>query len=212
MDIASNLHLEDALRDTVTVLSAAIEAKDEYTGDHVRRVAAFSTAIARRLRLDGEELREVALAALLHDVGKVWVDDNVLGKSGRLTDDEWAEMKRHPQFGWGALVGEHKERSDGGATKNMWKRIANGLLLHHERPDGHGYPFGLRGEEIPLLARIIAVADTFDAMTSDRPYRKALSAQTAYDEILRCRGTQFCEKVVDAFAQAFTMEGWGSLD
>jgi HD-GYP domain-containing protein (c-di-GMP phosphodiesterase class II) len=182
---------------TVETLAAAIEAKDMYTSKHVRRVADLAEAIAEELGLDAEEVREVRTAALLHDVGKVWVNDSVLHKNGALNEEEWIEMRRHPQFGWSALVG---------VEDTSLRRIARGLLLHHERIDGRGYPFGLCGEEVPLLARIIAVADTFDAMTSDRPYRKALSAREAYAEIARNRGTQFCEKVVDAFFTASRME------
>lgn len=187
----------EVLGKTVDALAAALALKDRYTSRHVRRVAFFGEAIARAMGLGPVEVREVRLAGLLHDVGKIWVGDEVLNKRGALTDAEWAEMRRHPHFGWSALVG---------VEDAAWKRIANGMLLHHERPDGRGYPFGLRGEEIPRLARVIAVADTFDAMTSDRPYRRALPEATAYEEILRHRGTQFCEKVVDGFVRAFRME------
>lgn len=186
----------------ITVLTAAIETKDAYTGSHVRRVARFAEALAREMGLPEEEVRDVRLAGLLHDVGKIWVQDQVLHKPGALDEREWEEMRRHPQFGWSVFVGA-REGSPG--------RIARGLLLHHERPDGKGYPFGLRGEEIPRIARIIAVADTFDAMTSDRPYRRALTARAAYEEIVRHRGSQFCEKVVDAFVRAFRMERLAEL-
>jgi HD-GYP domain-containing protein (c-di-GMP phosphodiesterase class II) len=182
----------------VTDLAAAIEAKDPCTSQHLARVALFAEAIAREMELSEEEIKEAHLAAVLHDLGKLWISDEVLKKQAHLTPEEWEHMKEHPRFGWQMLEGAPG-----------LKKITEALLHHHERIDGAGYPLGLAGDEIPLLARIIAVADTFDAITSDRPYRKAHSAEQAHDEIVRHRGTQFCEKVVDAFARAFSMDRMG---
>jgi HD-GYP domain-containing protein (c-di-GMP phosphodiesterase class II) len=188
----------DELAEHVSALAGAIEAKDPCTSEHLRRVAGIAEAIARAMLLPEAVVREAHLAAVLHDLGKLWISDAVLKKQTQLTAEEWEHMKQHPRLGWQMLAGVPALR-----------KITEGLLHHHERIDGRGYPQGLVGDEIPLLARIIAVADTFDAMTSDRPYRKALSAQAAFEEILRNRGTQFCEKVVDGFARAFTIESMG---
>jgi len=185
-----------ALEERIATLAAAIEAKDPCTSEHLARVAVVAEAIARAMGLPDAEIREVHLAAVLHDLGKLWIDSAVLKKESRLTEEEWEHMKQHPRLGFEQLAGEP-----------ALARIRDGLLHHHERIDGRGYPAGLSGDEIPLLARIIAVADGFDAMTSDRPYRKALAAQVAVDEILLNRGTQFCPKVVDAFARALSIEG-----
>jgi HD-GYP domain-containing protein (c-di-GMP phosphodiesterase class II) len=130
--------------------------------------------------------------ALLHDVGKIGVSDTILHKPGPLTDEEWVDMRRHPKIGHDML----KEIS-------FLSGAAGIVLAHHERFDGKGYPRGLRADEIPLGARIFVIADTFDAMTSDRPYRAALPVETARDEIIRCSGTQFDPKCVQAFLTAF---------
>jgi HD-GYP domain-containing protein (c-di-GMP phosphodiesterase class II) len=185
----------ESLAKHVTALAEAIEAKDPCTSQHLARVALIAESIARAMELSEEEIREAHLAAVLHDLGKLWISDEVLKKQAHLTPAEWEHMKEHPRFGWQMLSGVP-----------ALKKITDALLHHHERIDGGGYPAGLAGDEIPLLARIIAVADTFDAITSDRPYRKAHSAKQAYDEILLNRGTQFCEKVVDAFTRAFSMD------
>lgn len=190
----------DRLADRVTALASAIEAKDPCTSAHLVRVAGIAEAIARAMELPEATIREAHLAAVLHDLGKLEISDEVLKKETHLTPDEWEHMKQHPRLGWQML-----------ADVPALRTITAGLLHHHERIDGLGYPQGLKGNEIPLLARIIAVADTFDAMTSDRPYRKALSASAAYEEILRNRGTQFCEKVVDAFMRAFSMKAMERL-
>lgn len=188
---------EDGFREALALLEAAVEAKDFYTALHVRRVASYSELIALHMGLGESAVREVRLAAMLHDLGKIGVCDRVLQKAGPLDPREWEEMRRHPELGWKIL----------GHLQGL-SRIADAIRFHHERPDGLGYPLKLKGEEIPLLARIIAVADTYDAMTSDRPYRQALSPEAAYAEIVRNRGSQFDEKVVDGFVRAFKLEGW----
>jgi HD-GYP domain-containing protein (c-di-GMP phosphodiesterase class II) len=132
------------------------------------------------------------LAAVLHDIGKIGIEDKILKKRAPLTEDEFKVMKEHPALGY-EILGHIESLSV----------VVDGMRFHHERPDGKGYPFGLKGDEIPLIASIISVADTFDAMISNRPYRKGLPPMVAWDEIVSNRGTQFCARVVDAFDRAF---------
>ncbi|HEY8280728.1 MAG TPA: HD-GYP domain-containing protein [Bdellovibrionota bacterium] len=186
------------LHETVMAIALAVEAKDRYTGGHAKRVAYYSCLIARHLGMDEAEIEEVRLSAILHDVGKIGIADQVLKKEAPLDAPEWEHMKQHPEMGWKILAN----------VKGM-RAITDGMRFHHERPDGLGYPHGLKGEEIPLIARIISVADTFDAMTSNRPYRDGLSHEKAFAEIVSHTGTQFCEKVVDGFVRAFKMERMG---
>lgn len=191
-------NLEEQFHETVMALVTAVEAKDRVTGGHTKRVALFSELIAKHMNLDKREVHQVRLSAILHDVGKIGIDDKVLKKEAPLDSVEWEHMKQHPEMGWKILAN----------VKSM-KTITDGMRFHHERPDGLGYPMKLKGEEIPLIARIISVADTFDAMTSNRPYRKGLDYEVAFEEIVRHRGTQFDEKVVDGFVQAFKLERMG---
>lgn len=190
--------LQSQFLETVTAMASAIDAKDRYTGGHTKRVALFSELIAKYMGKTEEEIKQVRLAAILHDIGKIGVDDKVLKKEAPLDKEEWEHMKKHPEFGYRIL----------GHVKSM-KMITDGMHFHHERPDGMGYPHGLKGEEIPEIARIISVADTFDAMTSNRPYRKGMDYDVAFEEIVRHRGSQFDEKVVDAFVEAFKIERMG---
>ncbi len=190
--------LKNSFYETIAALASAIDMKDRYTGGHTKRVAYFSEMIARYMGCTKEEVEEVKLGAILHDIGKIGVEDLVLKKNAPLEKAEWEIMKEHPEHGYKILA----------HVKGL-KKITDGMRFHHERPDGFGYPLGLKGEEIPLIARIISVADTFDAMTSNRPYRKGLDYDTAFEEIVRQRGTQFDEKVVDAFIEAFKMERMG---
>ena len=190
--------LKNNFVETVSALASAIDAKDRYTGGHTKRVALFSTLIAKYMGLTKAQMDEVRMAAILHDIGKIGVEDKVLKKQAELEGEEWEHMKQHPEFGYRILA----------HIKSM-KYVTDGMRFHHERPDGLGYPLGLKGEEIPLVARIISVADTFDAMTSNRPYRKGLSYEIAFQEIVQHRGTQFDENVVDAFVKAFTIERMG---
>ncbi len=172
---------------SVLALASALDARDPSTHAHSTTVAAYATAIAARLGLDGDRVEEVRIAALLHDVGKVGVSDAVLQTPGRLSEDEWAEMRRHPEIGANLLthpgLGEVRE----------W------VLRHHERPDGRGYPGGLVDGQIPLEALILGVADAYEAMTADRPYRRAVPAERVRAELEAGRGTQFDERVLDAF-------------
>lgn len=184
--------------ETSMAFASAIDAKDRYTGGHTKRVALFSVLIAKYMGKNAEEIEDIRLAANLHDIGKIGVDDRVLKKEAPLDREEWEHMKLHPEFGYKILA----------HVKSM-KLITDGMRYHHERPDGLGYPLGLKGEEIPEIARIISVADTFDAMTSNRPYRRGMDYDTAFEEIVSHRGTQFDEKVVDAFIKAFKLERMG---
>jgi HD domain len=184
---AANTKLRRAHRDTIAALSRSMEAKDVYTGGHTERVAAVAVALAQRLGFRNGELEAIEIGALLHDVGKIGIPESILRKAGPLDEAEWAIMRTHP------LVSDH---------------ILSELELHpivrqcarssHERIDGNGYPDGLRGDEIPLPARIVFVADAFDALTSDRPYRAALPLMAALTEIEASAGTQLCPDVVAA--------------
>ena len=165
-----------------------IDLRDRYTGGHSTRVATYCRETGVRMGLDDQELDTLVTAASLHDVGKIGVSDPVLLKAGRLTDEEFAEIKKHPEYGWMVL-----------RNVEGLKEASLVVLHHHERLDGRGYPGGLSGDAIPLGSRIIAVADTYDAMTTTRPYRKALTTECALDELERCAGTQFDPDAVAAF-------------
>ena len=191
-------NVKTQFHETIFAMATAIEAKDRYTGGHTKRVALFSELIAKHMGLSKDAVHEVRLSAILHDIGKIGIDDKVLKKDAPLDKEEWEHMKQHPEMGYRILA----------HVKSM-RTITDGMRFHHERPDGLGYPLGLKGEEIPMIARIISVADTFDAMTSNRPYRKGLDYEVAFEEIVKYRGTQFDEKVVDAFIKAFKLERMG---
>lgn len=187
----------EAYDSTVRSVARAIETKDPYTRGHAERVSRLSEMIARERGIVGEELRLIRYAALLHDVGKLGVSTRVLQKSGKLTVDEYEHMKLHPTQGAEIL------------RDVEWLRPALVVPLHHhERVDGKGYPDGLRGEEIPLFARLVTVADAFDSMTSTRTYRKALSIEAALAEIHRCTGTQFDPAAVACLERAIARHGW----
>jgi putative nucleotidyltransferase with HDIG domain len=184
----------------VTALSEAIERRDPYTGGHVRRVVTYSVLLGQELGLTVEQLEELRLAAILHDIGKIGVPDQILRKPARLDADEAKVMERHTVDG-AEMVGRIRSL----------RHLVPGIRNHHERLDGRGYPDHLIDEQLPLIPRIIGVADTFDAMTTDRPYRRALTAAAAAEEIRRLAGTQFCPQVAAAFGRlyardAFTLE------
>jgi hypothetical protein len=195
------LQMTETLRETydgtLEALVTALDARDRETKGHSTRVTEYTLDIAQRLGLrpGTPAWEDLKRAALLHDVGKIGVSDFILHKPGPLTSEEWEEMRRHPGIAYEMLKGVR-----------FLAAPAEIVLSHHERFDGKGYPRALAGDEIPLGARIFAVADTFDAMTSDRPYRRALPWEAARDEIMRHRGTQFDSQVVDAFLQAY--EEW----
>ena len=177
---------------TIDALVEAIDARDPYTHGHSRRVTDFALAIAEELGLTDGEREALQIAALLHDVGKIGINDEVLRKPGRLSPEERKEVEKHPVVGARII-----------STIELLKEIVPVVLHHHERFDGRGYPERKRMDEIPLLARIIAVADAFDAMTSDRPYRDALPDEKAVEEIKRQAGRQFDPKIVEAFVSAW---------
>ncbi len=184
--------LEEMFFQTTDSLADAIEKRDPYTGGHTQRVTQYSLAIAKYLPLKPSERKWLRITSVLHDIGKVGIEDRILRKPDRLSPEEFEKIKRHCDIGVDII--DH--------VRQLRESIP-GVKFHHEQLDGKGYPNGLKGEEIPVLARIVAVADTFDAMTTDRPYRKAMEKEAAVEELKRCCGTQFDEEVVEAFLQAY---------
>lgn len=187
--------LEQAYEASLIMLANAIELRDHYTRGHVERVRDHALAIAQQLGWTTNHLNYLAYGSILHDIGKIHVLESVLSKAGALDKMEWEEMKKHPVIG-------------AEMVKNIsYLQSAIDIIRHHhERWDGTGYPDGLAGEDIPLSARIVAVADSFDAMITSRSYRVALTPEAAYDEILRSSGTHFDPSVVLAFQRA-----WGEI-
>jgi HD-GYP domain-containing protein (c-di-GMP phosphodiesterase class II) len=173
---------------TVNALTRAIEARDKYTEGHSLRVSEMSACIAKEMRINDWKIEQLKIAALLHDVGKIGIDDAVLNKPGRLTDEEYSMIKKHPVIGYNIL----KDVKDLAPILNLVK-------YHHERYDGKGYPEGKTADELSIDIFIIQLADSVDAMSTDRPYRKALSEEKIISEIIRCSGTQFHPKVVEAY-------------
>ncbi len=192
LEDAQRTKLEDLFMSVIVSLTMAIEAKDPYTEGHSVRVAAYSEAMGKRLGLPSAQLDVIHRACLLHDIGKIAVDEGILHKGERLDRREKEKMDLHP------LIGESILRP----IELLWPLLP-GVRSHHEHYDGTGYPDGLKGNAIPVEARIMAVADAFDAMTSDRPYRRALSEQAALDELRRNAGTHFDPRVVAAFEEIF---------
>ena len=176
------------IREIVEAFAKVIDMKDKYTNGHSARVAEYTGMLCRELGYDEETVEKYYNIALLHDIGKVGVPPEVLNKAGKLTDQEFAIIKSHSALGYNTL----KDIS-------IMPELAIGAGAHHERPDGKGYPKGLKGDEIPRVAQIIAVADTFDAMYSDRPYRKRMNFEKAVSIMKEVKGTQLTEDVVDAF-------------
>ena len=185
------LMIEKSFRSSViNALLSALAAKSEETEEHAERLQQYCCQIGRLLGVSAKELDEMSLFAMLHDIGKVGINDAILQKPGPLTDDEWMEMRKHPEIGFRI------------AQNNIdLAPISEYILTHHERWDGKGYPRGLRGDEIPILARILAVADAYDAMTNERVYRKAMSRDKAATEILRSAGTQFDPRIARLFVE-----------
>lgn len=175
----------------IRTLTSALGLRDSITVDQAQRVAELASALGRQLGLRTEQIRLVEKSAILHDIGKMGIAEDVLSRDGSLSERDWAEMKRHPELGF-RIFGEIESLSD----------IAEIVHAHHERFDGQGYPRGLKGEEIPLGSRIFAVADAYAAMTADRPYRKKMSHEMALKEVVRNSLTQFDPQVVRAFLEA----------
>jgi len=176
---------------SIRMLAAAIDEKDPYTRGHSDRVAKYSVIIAKQLGLPPPEIDKIRISALLHDVGKIGVDDRVLKKPGALTPEEFDLMKQHPSKGANIM-----------RPVAQLKDMLPGIELHHEHVDGGGYPHGLHGDEIPMMARIIAVADTLDAVTTNRPYQSGMDLEFALDRIRSLVNVKFDPTVVDALDQA----------
>lgn len=183
--------------ETLEALSAALDLRDHETEGHSRRVTEYATLIARTLGVNGDALDMIRHGALLHDIGKIGIPDSILHKAGPLSPEEWGLMHQHPDIGYELLRG----------ISFIGESVSTIVLHHHERFDGNGYPGRLAGKAIPLGARIFAIADTLDAITSDRVYRPARSLETARSEIAKMSGTQFDPQVVEAF-QSIPDEGW----
>lgn len=180
--------VRDLMMGVLHSLTSAVDAKDAYTCGHSERVALLSRRLAEELKLPEERIQRIYMAGILHDVGKIGVPEAVLHKAGKLTSEEFDQMKKHPQIG-ARILSDIKQVED----------LIPGVLHHHERYDGKGYPAGLSGEDIPLMGRIICIADCFDAMTSNRTYRRALPLEVAMIEVRRCAGTQFDPAMAEAF-------------
>ncbi len=178
--------LEKATLETLQALNRTIEAKDEYTGEHIDRVQKLSVKLGKKLGLSESRLEQLRYASILHDIGKIGIPDSILGKPGNLTEEEWEEMRKHPEIGE-RIVGK----------VDQLKRAAEIVGQHQEKFDGSGYPRGLEREEITLEARIVAVADAWDAMRSDRPYREALPEKEALEELRENAGSQFDPEIVE---------------
>ena len=180
--------LEQAYMESIQTVRYTVEAKDTYTRGHSDRVSEYSVLIGNKLGLPEEDIRRLKIGGLFHDVGKIGVPDNILQKNGKLSDDEYSEIKNHPTIGAHIL-----------STASIFQDILPIVKYHHEKYDGTGYPERLSGENIPYLARITAIADTFDAMTSKRVYRDSLPIEKVKAEFKRCRGTQFDPQLDDLF-------------
>ncbi len=187
--------LQEMTIGTLEALSQTVEAKDEYTGEHINRVQEYAEEVGKRLNLSRERLHQLGYASRLHDIGKVRIPDSILGKPGDLTDKEWKEMRKHPEIG--AEIVSKVPRLE---------RAAKIIAQHQEKYDGTGYPKGLKGEDITLEARIIAVVDAWDAMQTDRPYRDAIPKSKAISELKENSGSQFDPKVVETFLGIINMK------
>ena len=181
-------NLEKAYLDTLSALTNAIDAKDSYTRGHSDRVTELSVKLAIEAGVDKSEIEKIRLGSLLHDIGKIGIPEIILNKPGRLDNQEYEIIKSHPTLGVSIL-----------GNVEFLQKVVPIIKHHHERYDGNGYPDKLKGEEIPFLARIVSIADTFDAMTTNRPYRKALSTEESLKEIERCKGSQFDPKLANLF-------------
>lgn len=189
------LEIRQIYLDTLEALASALDAKDRYTKGHSDRVALYAVAIAKALKVPEDRIEAIEHMALLHDIGKIGISGGILTCPGKLSDSEFEQIKQHPVIGANIL----KEISDFESSTDFVK-------YHHEKYNGTGYPYRIKGEEIPLEARIIALADSFDAMTSDRSYRKGMTVEEALEEVKRSSGTQFDPAVVEAFINSWDGE------
>lgn len=183
-----NEELEKAYLESIETLRYTVDAKDSYTRGHSDRVSEFAVLIGKTLGLSEKDLKTLKIGGLFHDIGKIGVPDSILLKESKLTDDEYSEIKNHPSIGAHIL-----------STATIFKNLIPIVKHHHERYDGHGYPGQLQGENIPYLARIATIADSFDAMTSRRSYRDSLPLDVVISEFERCKGTQFDPELTDVF-------------
>jgi HD-GYP domain-containing protein (c-di-GMP phosphodiesterase class II) len=174
----------------LSTIKTTLFEKSNETEAHAERMAALTKRLGMELSLDEPDLVSLELTATLHDIGKIGIPSNILSKPGTLTDEEWAEVKKHPEIGYRIAL-----------TIPELQGIADYILCHHERWDGKGYPQGISGDKIPLISRIVSIIDSFDAMTEDRPYRKALSKEAAIEEILKNSGTQFDPTIAKVFVE-----------
>ncbi len=174
--------------ETVTSLAKLIGNRDQYTGEHSARVRDVALAIGNELKLSADVMGELAIAAILHDIGKIGIPEQILNKTGKLTETEFTIIQKHPQLGYDALV-----------NIKQLEKVAEYILYHHESYDGRGYPCRKAGEEIPLISRILSVADVYEAITSDRVYRKAMNLEQTMMVMRAGRGTKFDPEILDAF-------------
>jgi len=186
--LASMIHANQKYMQTVNVIMNALEARDSYTRGHSKRVAEISILIAKELKYNEWQIDTLTIGAMLHDIGKIGISDNILNKMGQLTDEEFHTIKTHPEIGFSIL-------KDIQGMRNVLRIVRS----HHERYDGNGYPDGKTHHQLPLNVYIVQLADTIDAMATDRPYRKALNDHQIIEEIIKHKGTQFHPKVVDAY-------------
>ena len=193
--VNANQQLEQSYLDSIQLLRHTVEAKDSYTKGHSDRVSAYSVLIGKKLGLSDEDLKKLEIGGLFHDIGKIGIPDSILQKNGRLSKYEYSIIQKHPLIGANIL-----------STASIFQDIIPIVKYHHERYDGKGYPERLSGKKIPYLARITAVADTFDAMTSKRSYRDALPLDCVISEIQRCKGSQFDPKISEAFIEILKNE------
>ena len=191
----SKEQLEQAYLEMTQTLRYTVEAKDTYTRGHSDRVSEFSVLIGEKLGLPEKQIQILKIGGLFHDIGKIGIPDSILLKTEKLTDEEYSEIKKHPSIGAHIL-----------GTAKIFQDIIPIVEHHHERYDGSGYPSGLKGEEIPYVARIAAVADTFDAMTSRRSYRGPIDIEQVKEEIKRCEGTQFDPQIAEVFLNILNNE------
>jgi len=192
--VIENAKLYESMKDqflsTIRVATNALEFKDAYTSGHSERVTEYAVLLSKEVNLPSEEIEHIRQAAILHDIGKIGISETILTKKGRLTDEEFATIKLHPSIGDSIVE-----------PMALHPGVRAGIRNHHERWDGRGYPDGLGGEKIPLSARIIAIADSYDAMTSNRPYRDAMSMEKVYGEFIRCAGSQFDPELAEVFVK-----------
>ncbi|WP_445492695.1 HD-GYP domain-containing protein [Niallia sp. 03133] len=180
--------------DLITALANALDSRDAYTLHHSQNVARFAVEIAKSMNLSKDLCNIIHIGGLLHDIGKIGISEYILSKPGKLTDEEFELIKSHPKIGYDIIKHVESFHKNG---------VLDIILYHHERYDGTGYPRGLKGNQIPLVSRIVAIADTFDALTSKRVYRKELHLEYALNEILKNKGTQFDPEIVDVFLRLF---------